>query len=178
MSIIKGGDMMLFVNGKSIGYATNHTLSINADTKETSTKDSGGKWQTSEVGVLSWTASSENLMSNDQEGNGYKNLVKLMIDRTVITGHFDLEGNSPNLDADKYDNVPKGGWTPRAIAATAYSKGYVGSMIITSIELNAPNGENATFTVNFTGTGALTPKYTLPLVIDDSIIDGGEQNKA
>ena len=44
MSIIKGGDMMLFVNGKSIGYATNHTLSINTDTKETSTKDSGGKW--------------------------------------------------------------------------------------------------------------------------------------
>lgn len=66
MSVIKGGDMMLFVGGKSIGYATNHTLSINADTKETSTKDSGGKWQTSEVGVLSWTATSENLMSNDQ----------------------------------------------------------------------------------------------------------------
>ena len=44
MAIIKGGDLMLFVGGKSIGYATNHTLSINADTKETSTKDSGGKW--------------------------------------------------------------------------------------------------------------------------------------
>jgi hypothetical protein len=33
-------------------------------------------------------------------------------------------------------------------------------MIITSVELNAPNGENATFTVQFTGTGALTQTIT------------------
>ena len=65
MAIIKGGDLMLFIGGTSIGFATNHTLSINADTKETSTKDSGGKWQSSEAGILSWTASTENLMSND-----------------------------------------------------------------------------------------------------------------
>ena len=28
--ITKGGDLMLFVGGKSIAYATNHTLSISA----------------------------------------------------------------------------------------------------------------------------------------------------
>lgn len=150
MSIIKGGDMMLFVGGKSIGYATNHTLSINADTKETSTKDSGGKWQTSEVGVLSWTATSENLMSNDQQGVGYQQLVDYMIARTEITGVFTLEGNSTNLDTSKLDNVPTGGWTPDSDTPTL-----TGQMIITSVELNAPNGENATFTVNFTGTGSL-----------------------
>ena len=44
MSVIKGGDLMLFVGGKSIAYATSHTLSISADTKENSSKDSGGKW--------------------------------------------------------------------------------------------------------------------------------------
>ena len=44
MSVIKGGDLMLFVNGKSIGFATSHTLSISAETKETTSKDSGGKW--------------------------------------------------------------------------------------------------------------------------------------
>ena len=151
MSIIKGGDMMLFVGGKSIGYATNHTLSINADTKETSTKDSGGKWQTSEVGVLSWTATSENLMSNDQQGVGYQELAAYMMARTPITGVFTLEGNSTDLDTNKLDNVPTGGWTPDNDTPTL-----TGQMIITSVELNAPNGENATFTVNFTGTGALT----------------------
>ena len=42
MSKIKGGDMMLFVNGKSIAYATSHTLSISGDTQDTSNKDEGG----------------------------------------------------------------------------------------------------------------------------------------
>ena len=151
MSVIKGGDMMLFVGGTSIGYATNHTLSISADTKETSTKDSGGKWQTSEVGILSWTASSENLMSNDEEGKGYTDLVDYMINKTVLTGVFTLEGNSTDLDANKLDNVPNGGWIPNN-----NTPALTGQMIVTSVELNAPNGENATFTVNFTGTGALT----------------------
>lgn len=152
MSVIKGGDLMLFVNGTSIGYATSHTLSINADTKETSTKDSGGKWQTSEVGILSWTASSENLMSNDQEGVGYRELVNYMINKTPITGVFALEGNS--VAPAKLDNVPTGGWTAQN------TNTFSGTMIITSVELNAPNGENATFTVQFTGTGALTQTIT------------------
>ena len=151
MAIIKGGDLMLFVGGHSIGYATNHTLSINADTKETSTKDSGGKWQTSEAGILSWTASSENLMSNDQQGVGYQQLVDYMINRTTVVGVFTLEGNSTDLDTHKLDNVPTGGWTPDNSTPTL-----TGNMIITSVEMNAPNGENATFTVNFTGNGALT----------------------
>ncbi len=68
MAITKGGDLMLFVGGKSIAYATNHTLSISADTKETSTKDSGGLWQTSEVGMLSWSCSSENLIGDPMAG--------------------------------------------------------------------------------------------------------------
>ena len=68
MSVIKGSDLMLFVEGKSIAYATNHTLTISADTKETSSKDSGGKWQTSEVGILSWTCSSENLYADEAAG--------------------------------------------------------------------------------------------------------------
>lgn len=155
MSIIKGGDLMIFVAGHSIGYATNHTLSINADTKETSTKDSGGKWQTSEVGILSWSASSENLMSNNQKGVGYQELVDYMINRTTLTGVFTLEGNSTDLDTNKLDNVPNSGWTPDSEAPTL-----TGNMIITSVELNAPNGENATFTVQFTGTGALTLSNT------------------
>jgi len=33
-------------------------------------------------------------------------------------------------------------------------------MIITSLEKNAPNGENATFTVQFTGVGALNKVAT------------------
>ena len=150
MSVIKGGDMMLFVGGKSIGFATSHTLSISADTKETSSKDSGGKWQTSEVGVLSWSAQSENLCADEVSGIGYDELFDYMIARKPIEGVFALEGNSTNLDENKLDKAPTSGWTPKT------GNGYKGKMIITSLEKNAPNGENATFTVQFTGTGALT----------------------
>ena len=150
MSVIKGSDLMLFVGGKSIGFATSHTLSISADTKETSSKDSGGKWQTSEVGVLSWTASSENLCADKAEGVGYDELFAMMIARKPVTGVFALEGNSTDLAENKLDAVKTGGWTPKA------KDGSTGQMLITSLEKNAPNGENATFTVQFTGVGALT----------------------
>lgn len=150
MSVIKGGDMMLFVGGKSIAYATSHTLSINADTKETSSKDAGGKWQTSEVGILSWSASSENLCGDDIAGIGYDELFDYMIARQPIQGVFALEGNSTDYADNKLDKVPTDGWTPKT------GDGYTGKMTITSLEKNAPNGENATFTVQFTGTGALT----------------------
>ena len=155
MSVIKGSDMMLFVGGKSIGFATSHSLSISADTKETSSKDSGGKWQTSEVGVLSWTASSENLCADTAEGVSYDDLFGMMIARKPITGVFALEGNSTNLAEGKLDAVTTGGWTPKA------KNGYTGQMIITSLEQNAPNGENATFTVQFTGVGSLTKVPTV-----------------
>lgn len=151
MSVIKGADMMLFVDGKSIGYATNHTLSISADTKETTSKDSGGKWQTSEVGTLSWTCSSENLCSDDEAGIGYKELMEMIISRKQITGVFALEGSSPDLEEGKLDEVPTEGWTAKT------KSGYTGKMFITNVDLNAPNGDNATFKVDFTGVGALTP---------------------
>ena len=150
MSVIKGGDLMLFVGGKSIAYATSHSLSISADTKETSSKDSGGKWQTSEVGVLSWTCSSENLCGNSTAGIGFDELFAYMVARKPITGVFALEGDSTNLEDNKLDSVPTAGWKPKA------NDGYTGQMIITNLEKNAPNGENATIKVDFTGVGALT----------------------
>lgn len=155
MSVIKGGDLMLFVDGKSIAYATNHTISINADTKETSTKDAGGKWQTSEVGILSWSATSENLYAEPEGGEGhhYEDLFTYMVNRTPITAVFSIEGDSPNLNDGKFDQVPTGGWTYSKTA-----KALTGKVIITSLELNAQNGENASFTANFTGTGPLVSK--------------------
>lgn len=156
MAIIKGGDMMLFIKKgnetKSIAFATNHTLTISADTKETSTKDNGGKWQSSEVGLLSWTCSSENLCADAGSGLTYKDLFEMMISRQPITGVFAMEGNSPDWGDKKLDAVPEStGWTPKE------NDGLTGDMIITNLTKNAPNGDNATFTVDFTGVGELKP---------------------
>lgn len=157
MAVIKGGDLMLFLESgsesnltkKSIAFATNHTLNISADTKETSSKDSGGLWQTSEIGILSWTASSENLYADTGAGYGYDELFNMMVARKPIKAVFAIEGDSTDLNDNKLGNAPTGGWKPKA------GNGYEGSVIITGLSKNAPNGENATFTVDFTGVGEL-----------------------
>lgn len=136
---IKGQELMLFVNGKSIAYATNHTLNLSAELADVSNKDEGsGDWKVQEVKQMSWEATTENLYSVD----GYSSLFTLMTAKTPITAVF-----APKTETDI--NVPSGGtWTA--------SSGYTGSVIINSIAVNAQVGDYATFTVNFTGVGALT----------------------
>ena len=65
-----------------------------------------------------------------------------MTAKTPITAVF-----APKTETDI--NVPSGGtWTA--------SDGYTGQVLINSISVNAQVGDYATFTVNFTGVGALT----------------------
>ena len=142
MSKIRGGDMMLFVNGKSIAYATSHTLTISGDTQDTSNKDEGGgDWASNEVSTLSWTAQSENMYSIDGDGSNFDDLFDIMVAKTPVTATFSKK-------TETAVNVPEGGWT-------ASKPDYEGKVVITSLELNAPNGEYATYTVQFTGIGAL-----------------------
>lgn len=146
MAKVKGGDLMLFVDGKSIAYATSHTLSISGDTQDTSNKDEGGgSWASSEVSILNWTASSDNLYSVDGEGNNFEDLFDLMIAKEPITAVFCLKSQMNQTD------VPTGGWSTS-------TPNYTGNVVITSLEVNAPNGEYATFTAQFTGVGALEKK--------------------
>lgn len=139
----RGGDLMLFINSKSIAFATNHTLEISADMADTSNKDEGGgDWAAQEVNLLSWTASSENLYSVDGEGDNFVDLFDLMVAKTPIDAVFAKKSQNAT-------EVPTGGWT-------AGAGGYTGKVVITSLSLNAPNGDYATYTAQFTGVGALT----------------------
>lgn len=143
MSKIKGGDLMLFVDSKSIAYATNHTLEINGETTDTSNKDEGGgDWASSEVSILSWNATSENLYSVDGKGDNFEDLFDLMIAKTPINAVFSKKSETST-------DVPTDGWTPSVPK-------YSGKVVITNLSLNAPNGEYATYSVQFQGVGALT----------------------
>lgn len=149
MKVLKGENLMLFLGGKSIAFATSHTLELSLDTREISTKDNGGKWSEVEAGIISWTMQSENLVGNPGEGKGYDDLVDAMIAREPVDVIFALEGDSTNYDAGKLDAVPTGGWSAKA------SNGRKGKALITSVSLNAPNGEYATMSISLTGVGAL-----------------------
>lgn len=139
---------MIFVGSgasrKAAACATSHTLDLSMETSETSNKDAGGKWATYDAGILSWTATSESIFSVGENGLTYDDFVSLMIAREAV--HLVMAAKNETADT-----VPTEGWTPKA------GDGHEGDAFITSVSKNAPNGENATFTVNFTGTGALTP---------------------
>lgn len=53
------------------------------------------------------------------------------------------------LKSETATDVPSEGWT----AATTGT--YTGKVVITSLSLNAPNGEYATYSAQFTGVGEL-----------------------
>ena len=137
-NIINGSDLMLFIDGKSIALATSHKLTINSETVEISNKDySNGEWSVKDVKKFSWTASSENLYSTA----GFKSLYDLMIAKEPINAVFAVK-TSADLTSDS--------WTAGTGSDTLY-----GQVLITSLDVNAPDGDNATFSVNFEGYGKL-----------------------
>lgn len=152
-NIVKGKKLMVFVKAgegsyKSIGFATNHTLSTSASTISVSHKDladaGSGKWDDQDIDTLSWTITSENFYANEAEGVTFADLWNYYAAGTVLDLKF-------GVAADSTTGVPDGGWTVPA-TGTVLS----GKAIISSVDVNAPVDENANFSITFTGKGALT----------------------
>lgn len=143
--ILSGTDIMVFLDGKSIAFATNHTLTIGSTSSEVSTKDDAqGIWQHAVVQKLNWSATTENMYSLDGSGAGFEDLFAAMTKRQAVKLKFGLESTYANKGT-----VPATGWSP--IASPIYS----GDAYITDLSWNNPNGDNSTFTATFTGTGQL-----------------------
>ena len=142
---VNGKDLMLFTESNSkfttIALAKSCKLSVSGETLDIASKDSG-KWTEKMMKKLSFSASSENCFSADDAINGYDALLTAMITMQPIKIKF---GIASNADADE---LPKEGWLEPDTS-------YEGMVLITNVELNAPDGENATFSVSFEGTGAL-----------------------
>lgn len=153
MSICKGKKLMLFIETssnvfKSVGYATNHTLSTSASTLSVSHKDladaGSGKWDSQDIDTLSWTITTENFYAATADGVTFADLFGYYSAGTELNVKFAVA-------ADSTSGVPTGGWVPP-------STGYIlsGKCIITSLDLNAPTDENASFSCTLTGRGPLT----------------------
>lgn len=144
--IIKGDELMVFKDGKSISLATSHTVNVSADTADVTTKDHG-KYGSKEVNKINWEISSENLV---EDGGNYDDMMDIMLAGTAIDVVFarkaETDESKTVADGD-YDN-----WTP------AQSKRwYSGKVILTTLNLNAPSGDNASFSATFSGVGAIVP---------------------
>lgn len=143
--VVKGKDLMLFQKiaeaYKALASATNHTLSISATIMESSSKDSG-KWGDSEAGRMEWEIGTENLFVQAD----FDTLFAAMVAGEKLTVAFEIALNA-NSDTGK----PQEGW---AIGPG----GYEGQVLITALNANAPNGENATYTTTLKGCGPLSKR--------------------
>lgn len=153
MSITKGKKLMLFIETssnvyKSVGYATNHTLSTSASTIDVAHKDladaGSGKWDDQDIDTLSWTITTENFYAASADGVTFADLFGYYSAGTELNVKFAVA-------ADSTTGVPTGGWVPP-------TTGYIlsGKVVITSIDVNAPVSDNASFSVTLTGKGPLT----------------------
>ena len=145
-TIVRGDEIMLFKDGKSLAYATSHTLSITGNTIEISSKDSG-YFGASEIGNITWEITSENLYVDSE----FDNLFTAMVAKNPITVTF---GHADNYNANGLGDSSTN-WIPDASVGAKY---YQGPAIITSLQANANTGENATYSITLTGNGALEQK--------------------
>lgn len=142
--IIKGDDLMVFDGDKhSIAYATQHSLSLTADSSEINTKDHGIYGGT-DINKINWEITSENLYTS----SAFDDLFEKMMNREPVALYWGLKAQT---DATK--TVVNGDyeyWTPDTDSV------YSGLAYITSLTANANTSENATFSVTFTGSGKIT----------------------
>lgn len=148
MAIKNGTDLLLsIVTGTTpskvihiIGCAKSHSISISNEVRDTTSKCTVG-WKTSAKNRTNWTASAEGLVSYDSTNYNYGTLLGLMLDGApVMLASFDYEGatgTAPNL-------------TPQGSSIV-----YRGNALITSIDMGAADGENATFNLTFEGVDEL-----------------------
>ena len=154
-NIIRGKKLMLWVKGpngeyKSCAFATNHTLSTSATTISISHKDladagnGGAHWDSQAIDTLSWTITTENLFANVGEGYTFADLWNFYANGTELDVKF-------GVASDSSTGVPVGGW-----AVPASGIVLSGKAVISSIDCNAPVDDNASFSVTFSGRGALS----------------------
>lgn len=140
--VIRGDELMLFdASGNSIGGATNHTLTLSPETTDISCKDAG-VWGWKKTNKIGWEIQTENLFLDDAF-DGYFDSV---INDTELPVYF---GKAGNYDEDGLSGATTA-WT-----TTSSTFLYTGKVKISSLTLNAPSGDNATYTATLTGVGAL-----------------------
>ena len=128
------------VGGKCIAMATSCTFHISAQTESASTKDDANDFEVNEVTGLSWDASTESLVTlqdNGTNGELPTDLLSVMIAKTKVTLTFDVTNGTNN----------------RVGTNSALKKS--GQAYINDISITAANRQNSPLSVQFLGTGPL-----------------------
>tara|TARA_Y100000296_G_scaffold82252_1_gene111087 strand:- start:2586 stop:2996 length:411 start_codon:yes stop_codon:yes gene_type:complete len=125
---LNGTIMLLYVDGTAISSTTSHSLSYEMATRDATTKDSQGYEEVLES-TRSWTIDFDG-MEAFNDTYSYEELRSLISQRSQVTLLF-----SSQVSGDPQ-------WS--------------GAAYLTSVSLEAPLEETATYSGSFKGTGALT----------------------
>lgn len=123
-----GTDILVYVDGVAVAHATSHTLNVNAEMIDATTKSSAG-WKDILPGLRDWSIDAEGLVAYDAT-EGVEELYADITGRTQVTVKFTTEVTG---DAR---------WT--------------GSAYVSSMSLSAPMEDVVSYSISFAGDGALT----------------------
>lgn len=138
---IFGEELQLFLNGKSIAKAKTHTLTVNSDTIDVSSKDDGF-YGASIPGKITWEISAENIYTEKAFDELYAKAQARQVFE-VVFGHVSNYSTEGLGEQDA--------WTPDSVKHTTYT----GKVTLTNMTLNANNGEVTSFSATLKGVGAL-----------------------
>ena len=150
--IVKGSALQVTLGngGAILGFATSHALSITVNTTEVSTKDHGDY-----PGIIkqntTWEVTCENLFC----GYNWDELQAMLNGDTPVTVSFVPLSNTA-AEISKGIVQPEGSETVQPTEWTAGTAIAKGQAYITSLNVNAAAGDNATISATFTGAGPLT----------------------
>lgn len=125
--VTNGRNMRFFDGGTALGFATECSLSFSREMRELAHKDVTGNWIEKAPGAMSGSGSTSGLYA--ESNNAAESLFTKMNAGTALTLTFTTDVTGDQV------------WT-----GTAY---------ITSLELNAPDNENVTYSVSFEFSGAV-----------------------
>ena len=150
-NVIMGSDIMVFLGGKTIGFATSCSLELSGDSTDISNKDFGNGWASSKITNRSWTVSSDNMYAEksdmDNTSESFEDLFDAYVNGTEVTIKWQP---TTNYNAEeRVNDKPSTGWVGAGVS-------YTGKARVTSLSATADNGSAGTYTVQFTGIGAIT----------------------
>ena len=124
------GLMILDTTYKTLGHATDASLSMSMEARDITSKSSGG-YRALLEGLRSWSISSSAFFAFDASGIDIEFLRAAVIARSPLTVRF-----GTGVSGDQYAQ---------------------GSAYLTSVETNSPSAEdNVSYSITLEGTGAIT----------------------
>lgn len=136
------GQLFLFVDGAPIAFASSASLEITTEALDASNKMMGG-WKASLPGRKSYTISSESLLTRLEGAMSFDTLLKKQIAGETLSFAFG--------EAVATEQTNTGG----KFSLDAAKIGYKGTIMITNLSLKSDDGQMASCSSQFEGTGAL-----------------------